>query len=262
MELECPVCGCTNNSTEILINDSCTECGFPFICEYSPPNESAPLDRLRHHRFILLWTFFLFAIFQIFGSFYYASRATYDGLVESVVNEIQPALELGNMKLEGESNQTHRVRLGLAYIRRYDYPLFKSIVERIPLIEVTPRDDFFINKGAKMDIVHIGGFISLPEGIVTLKRSTVIGNSSSQIYDRTIITIASVIIHEYEHARRYDLGISQQGASEEITVEQSVFKFLLQSNAPPGMIDEKKKYLDNPYLRKYTQWYRFGESAK
>lgn len=262
MELECPVCGCTNNSTDILINDSCTECGFPFLCEYSPPNEPAPLDRLRHHRFILLWTFLLFAIFQLFGSFYYTSRATYNGLIVSIFNEIQPATDIGNMKLEGESDQTHRVRLGLAFIRRNDYPLFKNIVERIPKIVVTPRDDFYINQGAKMDIVHIGGFISLPKGNVTLKRSTVISDSTNQIYDRTIITIASVIIHEYEHARRFDLGISQSGASEEIAVEQSVYNFLLHSNAPPGILAEKKEYLDNPYLRKYSQWYKFGEPAK
>lgn len=258
-DIDCPNCGSAISQAEPPQIEFCLECGFPLVCEYTAPDAKAPFDRLRPHRLILLWGFLIFGIFQIFSSFYYSARANYEGYVVNLDTIVKPEVATGNLVLIGTAKQTLRLRKALAYIRRADYQIFRDIVKRIPSIAVTERDDFVINNGSRLDIEHIGGFINLPDGNVTIKRIVVDGTEPEQFYDRTLVTIAAVILHEYEHKRRFDYGISQKGAAEEIAVEGFVYNFLVKSNAPPGIIDEKKRYLTQPYLSKYDRWYRFGE---
>lgn len=258
-ELECPNCGVVQTFQNPNSIEFCKDCGFPFICEYTAPEPPPVKDRLKVHRQILLWGFLLFGLFQILSSFYFSARASYEGYVVNLDSYITPEIDTGQMVLVGTAQQTKRVRQALAYIRRIDYQLFRDIVRRIPKITITERDDFVITNGAKLDIEHIGGFVNLPTGEVTIKRLIVMGTDPTQFYDRTLLNIVCVILHEYEHKRRFDMGENAKGAEEEIAAERFVYQFLLRSNAPQGLIDEKKRYLAQPYLPKYNRWYRFGE---
>ena len=255
--MQCPSCG-NEVKDNIQHLDCCEDCGFPFSCDisylYAPPT---PIDHLRWHRLTLLLGAILFIFIESFSGLLAWRSAVYEGYIAKVVDQLHPATETFGMKVTGEAQLVYRVWLALDYIRFHDYDLYKAICTRIPEIEVSSRNDFYYVGKTRMEIAPIGAFIRLPQGKILIKRATAVGRDENVVYDRTIIELAAVILHEYDHARRYDEGLSSSGADEEIAVEQWVLQFLDHAGAPPGLLESKREYLLHPNAHKYRAWYNW-----
>jgi hypothetical protein len=255
VNIVCPSCDAVTD----LRGYTCSECGFPFICDITPTSRPRPAQRWRALR---QYMGIIAAVLWLLGSTLLTqSNDEFNGITTKVISQIAPALDSG-ITLSGPLPVVERTELALGLLKQRAPDYYFRMCHSVKDISYMSKSFLEGPAGRKIQLEGIGAVSTPEQRLVQVLYVTAFPGGTADLYDRDVFIYAGVLVHELRHIELHYMGTAPGGWREEVLCEQAAYDALKYMDAPKGVLMRYELYFRDPLARPYQRWYKWYEQWK
>jgi hypothetical protein len=251
----CPSCEAVTD----LAGYTCSECGFPFICDISPTARPRPAQRWRELRQYLgvaaavLWLLASTLLTQ--------SNDEFNGLTTKVISQVAPALDSG-ITITGPQQVVERTQLALGLLKQRAPDYYFRLRQSVKEISYMNKSYLEGPQGRKVQLEGIGSVSTPEQRLVQVLYVTAFPGGTDELTDRDTFIYAGILVHELRHIELHYMGAAPGGWREEVLCEEAAYDALKHMDAPGGVLLRYEMYFRDPLAKPYQRWYKWYDQWK